>query len=367
MGAMTTPSTTPPTALAVPTGGPFADVVLEGGGVKGIALVGALQPLVEAGWGFARVAGTSAGAVVGSVLAAMQQRGEPLDRLEDIARSLDYRRFRDRGRLGGLVGRVPGLGLLADVVSVLVEDGAYEGAYLHDWVRGTLADLGVRTFGDLRVDDPGGDGTLHHRYRLVVVASDVSRHRMARLPWDYHDAYGLDPDEQPVADAVRASASIPYFFEPVALAGSHGTATLVDGALVSNYPIEIFDRLDEQVPRWPTIGVRLDTFGFDRAAPAVRPVDDPAHLGVALVETAIEGGQAARTLTPCNLARSIRVDTSGTSAIDFGLDAAAQDHLLAQGRTAAEAFLARWRFEDWLRDCRGVEATAPARQGTMGR
>lgn len=350
------------TSLAATTGPVLADVVLEGGGVKGIALVGALQPLVEAGWSFARVGGTSAGAVVGAVLAAMQQHGEPLDRLEDIARSLDYRRFRDRGRWGALLGRVPGLGTLGDLVSVLVEDGAYEGAYLHDWVSGTLADLGVRTFGDLLLDDPGADGGVHHRYRLVVVASDVSRHRMVRLPWDYEDAYGLDPDAQSVADAVRASASIPFFFEPVQLSGRHGTATLVDGALVSNYPIDIFDREDGQVPRWPTIGVRLDTFGFDRSTPEVHPVEDPARLGVALVETAIEGSQAARALAPCNLARSVRVDTSGVSAVDFGLDAAAQDHLLAQGRAAAEEFLATWRFDSWLRTCRGVQPRAGRRQ-----
>ncbi|MGN6782078.1 MAG: patatin-like phospholipase family protein [Marmoricola sp.] len=350
------------TSLAATTGPVVADVVLEGGGVKGIALVGALQPLVQDGWTFARVAGTSAGAVVGAVLAATQQRGESLDRLEDIARSLDYRRFRDRGSWGGVLARVPGLGLLGDLLSVLVEDGAYEGAYLHDWVRGTLADLGVHTFGDLLLDDPGGDGGVHHRYRLVVVASDVSRHRMVRLPWDYEEAYGLDPDDQPVADAVRASASIPFFFEPVQLRGARGTATLVDGALVSNYPIDIFDRQDEQMPRWPTVGVRLDTFGFDRPEPAVRPVRDPAHLGVALVETAIEGCQAAHALAPCNLARSIRVDTTGVSSVDFGLDAAAEDHLLAQGRAAAERFLSGWSFEGWLRECRGVPSTS-ARPG----
>ena len=42
-----------------------ADLVLEGGGVKGIALVGATLPLVEAGYRFPRVAGSSAGAIVG--------------------------------------------------------------------------------------------------------------------------------------------------------------------------------------------------------------------------------------------------------------------------------------------------------------
>lgn len=42
-----------------------ADLVLEGGGIKGIALVGAVTALAEAGYAFPRIAGTSAGAVVG--------------------------------------------------------------------------------------------------------------------------------------------------------------------------------------------------------------------------------------------------------------------------------------------------------------
>ena len=49
----------------------FADLVLEGGGVKGIALVGAISVLEERGYQFRRVAGTSAGAIVGALEAAM--------------------------------------------------------------------------------------------------------------------------------------------------------------------------------------------------------------------------------------------------------------------------------------------------------
>ena len=63
------------------------------------------------GYSFARVAGTSAGAIVGSVVAALQQRGEPISRLDDIARTLDYDEFRDRGRGGRLLGP---FGIFAD-------------------------------------------------------------------------------------------------------------------------------------------------------------------------------------------------------------------------------------------------------------
>lgn len=327
-----------------------ADLVLEGGGVKGIALAGAVVALAEAGYRFPRVAGTSAGAIVGAVLAALQHRGEPPARLVEIARTLDYRKFRDRGLAGRLLGP---LGFLTDGLSVLLEDGAYEGDYLSDWLAGVLEDLGVETFGDLHTDDEGDDGAIHHRYSLVVMASDVSRRRLAQLPWDYVE-YGLDPDEQRVVDAVRASASIPYFFEPVTLAGARGRSTLVDGGLLSNYPISTFDRIDELPPRWPTLGVRLDALGIEGAEgrPAPEPVRGPLRMGIALVETAIEACQAEHVLDPCNVARSVYVDTAGISAIDFDLSDAEQEQLLRRGSEAAATFLSTWDFEGWLATCR---------------
>lgn len=326
--------------------------MLEGGGVKGIALVGALAPLVDAGYRFRRIAGTSAGALVGAVLAALEQRDEPVTRLTEIAKTLDYSRFADRGRLGRLLGP---LGIVSDALSVLFEAGAYEGDYLRDWLAGVLRDLDVRTFGDLRLDDAGSDGDIHHRYRLMVNASDVSRKRLAQLPWDYA-AYGLDPDEQQVVDAVRASASLPYFFEPVSLKGRHGTSTLVDGGLISNYPINAFDRADGQPPRWPTIGIRLDALELDQKMVTAHEVKDPVRLGIALVETAIEGCQAEHVLVPCNLARSVFIDTSATSAVDFDITAAQRRALMSAGRNAAVEFLHHWDFATWLEDCR---ETAP--------
>lgn len=327
-----------------------ADLVLEGGGVKGIALAGAVEVLWRAGYRFPRIAGTSAGALAGAVLAALRRAGEPLSALEDIARTLDYARFRDRGPVGRVLGP---FGFLIDGLSALVEDGAYEGDYLHDWVAGVLADLGVVTFADLRIEDPAGDGRIHHQYGLVVTASDVSRRRLVQLPWDYGE-YDLDPDAQSVADAVRASSSIPYFFEPVTITGPRGTSTLVDGGLLSNYPISIFDRLDERPARWPTIGIRLDTLQLGEASPATRvePVHGPVRMGVALVETAIEACQAEHVLNPCNIARSVFVETTSVGALDFDLSEGEKRALLSSGRAAAERFLAGWDFGEWRRRCR---------------
>jgi NTE family protein len=324
------------------------DIVLEGGGVKGLALAGALQSFADAGYSFARVGGTSAGALVGAVLAALQQRGEPVSRLVDIARTLDFRKFPDRGFPGRFLGP---LGVVADGFSVLLEDGAHEGAYLRHWLSGVLADLGVSTFGDLRTDDPGADGTVHSRYRLAVTATDLSRKRLIYLPWQY-DEYGRDPDEQKVVDAVRASASIPYFFEPVSLSGPHGTSTLVDGAIVSNYPISMFDREDGLPGRWPTIGIRLSSLEPKPDDQDVERVRGPVPLGAALVETAIEGCQAEHVLDPCTVARSVAVDTEPVSAVDFDIDAAQRERLIEAGRATARSFLAGWDYDAWLAQCR---------------
>ncbi|HEU5187035.1 MAG TPA: patatin-like phospholipase family protein, partial [Candidatus Saccharimonadales bacterium] len=211
----------------------WCDLVLEGGGVKGIGLVGAIEQLRRAGYKGRRVAGTSAGAIVGALVAA----GTPLSTLASTMQNIDYRRFKDEGFIDRF-------GIAGKGLSLTFEKGVYEGRYLHEWIRAQLAALKVHTFADLKITEPWADILPpEQRYKLVVIASDVSNGRIARLPWDYA-RYGLNPDEQPVADAVRASMSIPFFYEPVQL----GQNFLVDGGLLSNFPIGLFD----SIPSWPT-------------------------------------------------------------------------------------------------------------------
>ena len=179
-----------------------ADLVLSGGGVKGIGLAGAAVALLEAGYAIQRVSGTSAGSVVGAILAAGADELTP-EQVEQLTMTLPYKKFLDPTRITGIP-------LLGPAWGVLSETGIYKGDYAHDWIRSELANLGVRTFGDLAIDDT--NLPPEQRYRLVVTAADVTTGQLVRLPWDYRRLYGLDPDEQQVADAVRASMSIPFFF-----------------------------------------------------------------------------------------------------------------------------------------------------------
>src|SRR5205807_1462247 len=71
------------------------------------------------------------------------------------------------------------------------------------------------------------------RYRLVVVASDITRQRMVRIPWYVQREYGIAPDTVPVADAVRMSTAIPFFYLPFKLHShlSGQDSLMVDGGL----------------------------------------------------------------------------------------------------------------------------------------
>jgi NTE family protein len=322
-----------------------ADLVCEGGGVKGIALVGAVTALSDAGYSFPRVAGSSAGAVVACLVAALQAAGEPLSRLEDVMRAVDYRRFRDSAGLGRLP--VVGRGL-----ALLVRDGVYEGRYLEQFLAGALGELGVRTFGELRIDprEEAAQGLVpEHAYRLVVTVSDLSRRRLGVLPWDL-PSYGADPDDFPVARAVRASAAIPFWFEPVRQPSPSGEATWVDGGLLSNFPVDLFDRADSLEPRWPTFGIRLTT--RPATPPVTTSVQGPVEIGMAALDTLLTDQGNSYLEDPCTVARTVFVPTPGVSVVDFDLDRGTLERLHASGRRAAQDFLRTWDFAEHVRTCR---------------
>ncbi len=313
-----------------------ADLVLEGGGVKGIALVGAATALDEAGWRFARVAGSSAGALVGAVIAAMQQAGEPMTRVDEIMRTLDYRRMLDRRAAAKALRWWP---MAANGWGLLFHLGMYRGHYMTQWAHGVLGDLGVRTFADFAFDDPGSALEPDQSYRLLVTASDLSRQRIMYLPWDLA-AYGVDARSYPVSRAVRASAAIPFMFEPVRLKSSFGVSTLADGSLLRSYPIEVFDRHDGKPDRWPTIGIRLSSPSSERA-PA-KPVTGPISLIQSLIYTTVDSTQIRHVSEPLDVDRSIFAKPRGVSWTDFDLTAEQQQSLFEAGHAAGRKWVKKY-------------------------
>lgn len=272
-------------------------------------------------------------AIVASLVAALQTAGEPVTRLAEMMRSIDYPKFLDRN----LIGHVP---LIGGGLSLLLSDGVYRGAYLEQLLGGLLADLGVHTFGDLRT----GEAPEQFAWSLVVTASDLSRRRLVRIPWDL-DSYGIHPDDFSVARAVHASSAIPFVFEPVRVRG----ATWVDGGLLSNFPVALFDRTDAE-PRWPTFGIRLSA---RPGIPPTRPVQGPVSLGIAAIETLVSNQDNAYIDDPCTVRRTIFVPAHDVSPIDFDITAEQREALYQRGFQAGQKFLANWNYADYLADCGG--------------
>ena len=306
------------------------DLVLEGGGVKGFGLLGAVLELWDAGYRFERVAGTSAGAIVAALVTAYQRAGRDLRELVDVVAGCDYARFEDDGP--ALERRT---GKIGEGVEILLHEGAHDGRYLYEWLGPILEGVGVKTFDDLRIDDLDSSLPPQQSYALVVHTSDVSRRALVRLPWDYPQ-YGYEGGKQLVIDAVRASMSFPFFFKPVRLPTRTGAVTWVDGGLLSNFPITAFDRTDGHPARWPTWGVKLS--GLPAAADD-RPVRTAPGLAFSALRTlmadwnhyALEGEGVNQ--------RTIFVDTSGIDSLDFHLTSAEHQKLYRAGQAAARTFL----------------------------
>ena len=338
----------------------MADLALEGGGVKGIGIVGAVSVLAEAGYRFARVAGTSAGSIAAALIAAIAKKGAPMTTMKGYLDDLTFTDFmQPKGALHQFMDHHFGNAgeKLSDAAVLSHKMGVYDGNFLSTWLSPIMDDLGVHTFADLKItmeDDPGMSLPVSRRYGLVVHTSDITRGQLVRLPWDY-DFYGQDRDEQDVVQAVRASMSIPFFFEPVTFTAlpadvdmpgpgggsipTHhdgGTVTWVDGGMLRNFPINAFDREDGGPPRWPTIGVKLSSlqtrFPATQAARTTY-VEARGCLHTMMNEWDAYGVDAATA------GRTIYVDNAGIATTDFGLSPDQRNELFLNGVRAATDFV----------------------------
>jgi NTE family protein len=324
-----------------------AYAILAGGGVKGAALAGCLQAAEELHIDFVGYGGTSAGSIV-ALLAALGYSGHEL--LQMMVEEVDFAHFLDDGgqqlsRIGKLVRRLERtsswrlpLALLGawrregKLWRQLREHlGLYRAAPLRRFLRGAISrkrpDLSDRfdiTFQDLR---------SHGGKLLKVVASDVAGAKPVVFP----DAVHLGSNSS-VLDAIRASMSYPFVFEPVIVDGRY----LVDGGLSSNLPVFLFDSEQQQDG--------LPVVAFDLVAQS-KPFQ-PTEYGVVeycrdLLTTAVESGDALlRQLT--RRLYHVRVPIpSEIHALDFGVSKERRYELWRCGHSETHAFF-RQTIPHWL-------------------
>lgn len=337
-----------------------ADAVFEGGGVKGIAFAGAIAAAErDAGvkeW--VNLAGTSAGSIVSALLAVGYDAAD----LQTILAAAQYPRFADCGPGGMWVG-----GLYSAVVR---RRGMAPGGYFREWMSEQLAasplakELGKSelTFADVKRRDlpprselPDLSDEKYERAlcRLHVIASDVTSGRMAILPDDlpeYEDENGkpFDKDSFPIVDAVRMSMSYPFLFEPVTLHKGGKPYYMVDGGLLSNFPIWLFDSPTK--PKRATWGFRLHPgANVDEGLP-YRSIPRPlwaVPLLKAMFSAATEAWDRQQ-MEQVVSARTVSIPTHDISTTNFGLPRSDADNLYTWGETAAHAFFSNPSQQDYL-------------------
>lgn len=316
------------------------DAVFEGGGVKGIGFAGAISEVEKAGYKFENIAGASAGAIVAALLAVGYTSAEIKNELE----KLDYNKFKDVSRLGKLI-------------SILFKYGIYKGDYFENWLEGLLERKGITTFGQLITEYP----EEKYKYKLQVVASDITNKRLLILPQDLKH-FGFDPEQFSIARAVRMSMSIPLFFRPVKLTDNNGKDhIIVDGGVLSNYPIWLLDD-NTSDPPWPT-------FGFKLMEPNRRElgkgesgyVKNIVSYFQALIGTMLEAHDKLHiSESKGDYDRTIGVPTTITvNGMDKDIKTTAfnittEESLLLyrNGEETAKEFLKNWDFEKWKEDYR---------------
>ena len=322
-----------------------ADGVFQGGGVKGLGLVGAVLQFAEGAkdadgeelkiTDWVNVAGTSAGSICAALIAC----GYDAQKLQSTFMSLPFAQFEDFGRGGKFIG-----GLL----NLAEHHGLAHGEVFHKWMDNEIKG---KKFKDVKNDEADADPV----YRLQMIATDITNKRMLVLPQDialYKDSNGktFDPDELKIADAVRMSMSIPYFFEPIILTDveTGEPSTIVDGGVLSNFPVWLFDTRKQTASR-PTFGFHL-VGGKGVGGGLNRIIHDlgwAVQEGVDIFHTATDAWDA-RFRSHSTVVRTCTIDAGSVGTTDFTMTNAQKQFLVKSGRDGALAFISGFKRDNYM-------------------
>lgn len=298
----------------------YVDLVLSGGGMLGIAHAGYIHALEESNLRFRAVAGTSAGALSALMLSTLrrpdQYKGIRLavalamldgDKLLESCRARLYFRHNFEYKfkwpwllaVGVFVDRIFARGMIAGTAfQELLEDFLKDRCFPKESKK-FLEYLNKDRRPNFTCFDPSRK-TDDLNLELSVVVSDITRDKkivlpdMPELEQKKKEEEAFEEEDRNIARYVRASASVYGFFVPVEIKLSKSgidalghagkkeetkrnkrkkcSVDLVDGGLMSNFPMSLFHRPSSETsldihgrpfttPRLPSFGVKLNPIG----------------------------------------------------------------------------------------------------------
>jgi NTE family protein len=286
-----------------PVSYPFRNLVLEGGGVKGIAYAGSFEVLEQQGIlnEVGPVAGTSAGAITATLVALRYQP----DQIRSLIFNIPFEKFKDGGSTG--------------LFRLFRRFGWYKGDYFLDLMRCLITNQTKKpgtTFKDMK---DMGFRDLH------VFSTDLSTGRSKEFSAE------KTPDVE-VALAVRMSMSIPLFFAAV----DFDNDVFVDGGVLRNYPIDAFDTREGVNPA--TLGLHLNG-----TPPPRTNIKGFPRYTESLFSTLLDVQVIDLETDLPDLKRSVLIDNLGISTTDFNLTRKQKLELIAKGVECTCRYLKDWQ------------------------
>ena len=192
-------------------------LIFKGGGVKGLAFVGALEEYgkYENIYTVKYLSGTSAGSIVATLLAT----NHTIKEVNDILYNVDWNRFKDGN-----------FGFIRNAVRLFTKFGYHKGKYFERFMNEVLFkkyNIENMTFNQLF------EITKKH---LKMVGTNVTRGETI-----YMDH--IHTPDMSVAKAVRISLSTPFMFQPVKI----NNELYVNSELTSNSDLSMFDDVEDVI------------------------------------------------------------------------------------------------------------------------
>lgn len=321
---------------------PIKNLIFEGGGILGFSYLGALDYLDEIGLlsQINKVAGSSSGAITACITCF----NLPFNEIKTISSTLDYKKIpqqkniRHRGITDSFKTEFNRLfGDFDSIYRLLNNYGWYSSQYLYDWLKNIIAsqfDINKKqppyTFADFQ------NNNIHLNNKpfkdLYIVGTDISYKKSVIFSFD------TTPDME-VAEAVRISMSVPLFFEAIKIGSQSKNDTnqhiFVDGGLMRNYPINIFDHdgINNE-----TLGIQLNNkIKYKETANIIDYICNLFNSLLKIQEDLYNNDWI-------NKQRSITINTGGISSLDFNIDETDYNFLYNQGYKAASDYFNKQRY-----------------------
>ncbi len=362
------------------SGNQYIELVQEGGGVLGVALIGYTWVLEQMGIRFFSLAGTSAGSINAMMLAGLGDISQPKSgKVMDVLVNKNLYDFVDgdsdsKDFIKALVEKAKRVKMIWkgwQVIDEIFDDlGLNPGDDFLKWLTQFLNDNGIKTVADLndRFIKLPNDLAIREgitkttdglKPRLAIISADLTTETKVEFP-AMASLYWAKPEEENPALFVRASMSIPYFFSPLqisnipegqeakknweALVSFMGdppaTCFFVDGGILSNFPIDVFHKRNS-VPRLPTFGIRLGD-NRDKA----NKIATPTNLFGAMFNSLRHLHDYDFILKNPDYRMLIeKIDIGDHDWLNFGITDTAKVDLFFRGAQAAERFLRKF---DWI-------------------